>query len=144
MTAVAVVLLEVLRVLTWAPQAPNPGQIVIRTQQQLTKTWIAHGGEPSEMPQVNFNEEMVIGVFSGERRTGGFGITIEKIVVKPDADEGNTIYVIYKETGPAKGDIVPQVLTYPSHAVVVKKTEGKVQFVTPDSREAEKVLKALK
>ena len=76
-----------------------------------------------ELPDVDFNNEIVIAVFQGEKPTGGYSIEIIKIV------EDNKIIVFYKEFSPEPGDFVTQALTQPYHIVKIKKSDKEVVFV---------------
>lgn len=75
-----------------------------------------------ELPEVDFNKEMVIAVFQGEKSTGGYSIEIVNIV------EDSKITVFYKEFSPEPGDFVTQALTQPYHIVKIKKTDKEIVF----------------
>lgn len=74
-----------------------------------------------ELPDINFNDEMIIAVFQGSRPTGGYNIEITGIIEKE-----NSIEVFIKETSPV--GIVTLVLTQPYHIVKIKKADKEVIF----------------
>ncbi|MFC1801459.1 protease complex subunit PrcB family protein [Nanoarchaeota archaeon] len=76
-----------------------------------------------ELPDVNFDEEMVIAVFLGTKPTGGYTIEITEVVETEDSLE---VYV--KETSPSPRNIVALAVTYPEHIVKVEKTDKEVVF----------------
>jgi len=77
------------------------------------------------LPQVDFTKELVIAVYMGEQRTGGYDITIEGITLnKMEAEVEVTVTV----TRPNPQDIVTQVLTQPFHMVKVQKPNTPVRF----------------
>ncbi len=50
------------------------------TEEDFERLWVmAYGEEAEEMPPVDFDEEYVIGVFAGEKPSGGHGIRVESI-----------------------------------------------------------------
>lgn len=67
------------------------------------------------------DDEIYVVVTRGEKNTGGYSVTIDKIVKEETDDKFNlTVYAIY--TDPKPDEIVPQVITYPC---VVAKTNLK-------------------
>ncbi len=79
-------------------------------------------GELSE--KVNFEEEMILAVFMGERTTGGYSIEIVEIMEKDDVVE-----VIIGQTSPGEDDMVSMAFTYPEHIVKMEKTEKPIEFI---------------
>ncbi|OGS44098.1 MAG: hypothetical protein A2539_00815 [Elusimicrobia bacterium RIFOXYD2_FULL_34_15] len=90
--------------------------LIIKTQQEWQKLWKEHTDGLESIPEVDFNKNIVIGVFMGEQRTGGYGIQISQIEESQD-----TIYIQTIETVPASGSGVTKQLTQPYHIVVVTK-----------------------
>lgn len=59
-------------------------------------------------PQINWSKNQVVLLAMGQRNTGGFNISVDKVVY------GNSeILVYYKTTGPKAGEMVTQALTAP-------------------------------
>lgn len=77
------------------------------------------------VPKLDFERQMVLATFMGERQTGGYTIQITKVV----AHNGEVVAHV-RETVPPKGAIVIQVLTQPYHIVVVPKVNAPIRFVT--------------
>ncbi len=77
----------------------------------------------AEPPEINFSQAMVVCVFMGERRTAGYNITIEDILV-----EDTVIHVEIVKNKPAEGWAVAQVLTYPHVFASMERSEMDVVF----------------
>lgn len=95
---------------------------VIRTEAEWTEVWKAI--ESTRVPRpppdpVDFSKSCLIGVFAGERRTGGYSLAIQAVTRKPD---GKTLLVDVRESGPAKGKMVTQAFTSPY--VIVRVPRG--------------------
>lgn len=100
---------------------------VITTSDDLSDLWkklyFNHKTTPS-LPKINFDNEMVIGVFMGA--SGGTDrIGINKII---ETEKDLQVFVI--EEKPASHCDVIQVVTYPFHIVKVKKVDKGVVFKT--------------
>src|SRR5262249_60749840 len=105
----------------------NKQRLVLRKAEEFAQVWkLTQAGlnPPAETPKVDFRKHMVLAVFSGERNSGGYAITITKAV-----KTGKDLRVHVKETFPAPGTIVDTVITHPFHFVVVPAIKGKVTFV---------------
>jgi len=61
-----------------------------------------------EVPEVNFDREVVVGVFLGERPTSGYAVSVEGIEI-----DGNDLFVDVFKTVPDEGITVSQVITSP-------------------------------
>lgn len=77
----------------------------------------------TDLPDIDFNDEMVIAVFQGSRSTGGYAIEITKIVEKE-----NSVEVFVKETAPSPDSLVTQAFTQPHHIVKTKRVDKEVIF----------------
>jgi len=99
---------------------------VIKTQEQWTELWNVHTltriPHPAP-PAVNFEKEMVLAVFIGQRPTGGFAAEITKI-----KKYGNELIVFFTEVKPAPDALVTQVLTQPYHIIKIEKNSLPVKF----------------
>lgn len=74
---------------------------------------------PREQPLVDWNSEAVIGVFLGEKPTGGYSVIVRKVArVAPDHVQ---VQVDVHEPGP--DDIVTLAITYPGHIVAVARQD---------------------
>ena len=102
------------------------GYIVINNEQQLKKIWnkiFSIMIPPPSVPYIDFENSTLIGVFMGEKPTGGYGIEITKIT-----EQKNKITVDIKEISPAPDCIVTMVLTSPYKIIKINKTNKKIKF----------------
>lgn len=103
--------------------------IVIKTEKEWGDLWRLQKGTflpEQHIPRVDFEQEMVIAVFSGEKRTGGYGIEITR--VEENLEKGQ-LKVIFLETHPSPKSMLIQVLTQPYHIVKLKKVDTPVVFI---------------
>jgi len=143
--AIVWTLVAVLRVLAWGPQHKAEENLVFRSQAELEKVWVADGGKAGEMPKVDWDKEMILAAFMGEKMTGGYGIEITKVVLgkAPDGKEERLV-ALFRKTAPGAGGMVTMALTYPAHLVVVPRTDAKVQFADADSGDGRGIEAAIK
>jgi PrcB C-terminal len=91
----------------------EPLQIVIRSQAEWDALWKRHVSteiNPAPTPAINFDKEIVIGVFLGEKPTGGYDVEI----IRVEQTDG-ALVIHYREKNPPPGGIVIQALTQPFH-----------------------------
>jgi hypothetical protein len=103
--------------------------VIIKSEKEWESLWALHKSRVSPAPQVppvDFGGEMIVAVFSGEKRTGGFGIEIRKI---EEDREKNRVAVFYFETQPPPRSMVIQALTQPYHIVRLRKMDLPAVFV---------------
>lgn len=102
--------------------------VVIKSDSEWKALWISHESlapPPKETPPVDFQTEIVVAVFSGEKRTGGYGIEITGI--EEDSTK-HVVQVFVRESKPPTGAIMTQNLTHPYHIVKVTRSELPVTF----------------
>jgi hypothetical protein len=100
----------------------GPLQTVIRNQDEWKALWKRHSStdtNPSPTPIVDFNREMVVGIFLGEKRTGGYEVEIVRT-----EQRDSLLYFYYREKSPPPGAMVTQALTQPFHLVKIAKYEN--------------------
>jgi PrcB C-terminal len=100
----------------------GPLQTVIRNQDEWKALWKRHSStdtNPSPAPIVDFNREMVVGIFLGEKRTGGYEVEIVRT-----EQRDSLLYFYYREKSPPPGAMVTQALTQPFHLVKIAKYEN--------------------
>ncbi len=97
-------------------------QLVIRDEQGFKDIW-QEIDDVRGLPEIDFENNMVIAVFMGERPTGGYGIEIKSIDEYPDRITVNIV-----ETEPGPDELTTQALTYPYHIVTTEKTDSEVRF----------------
>ncbi|MGH7827643.1 MAG: protease complex subunit PrcB family protein [Candidatus Binatia bacterium] len=99
-----------------------PLQMVIRNQDEWNAIWKRHSSidaNPALAPIVGFDREMVVGIFLGEKSTGGYEVEI----VRAERRD-SSLYFYYREESPPPGAIVTQTLTQPFHLVRVAKYDN--------------------
>lgn len=80
----------------------------------------------AELPAlIDFDKDMAIAVFQGEKTSGGYNIEISKII-----ENNNDIEVLIKETSPGADCITPAVITSPYQIVKLQKSEKEVVYKT--------------
>ena len=98
----------------------GPLQTIIRNQDEWNAFWKRHSystNTPSALaPIVDFDREMVVGIFLGEKSTGGYEVEIVRAERRDSA-----LYFYYREESPPSGAMVTQALTQPFHLVKVAK-----------------------
>lgn len=91
--------------------------LVIKDKDQWREIWAkvyALQLPKPDLPEINFEKDMIIAVFMGEHGSGGFSIEI-KDIFKTDKE----IVVEVEERKPDHGSIVTMALTQPYHIVVI-------------------------
>jgi|GEM_PF-6530031 len=81
-------------------------------------------------PAFDTGEEVYLLISSGEKPTGGYDITIEKVEAEEDV-----LKVVVKETEPGKDEMVTQALTYPHVIVSLEDAYETYQVVTAEGKE---------
>lgn len=105
----------------------EPLQVTARSQSEWNTIWRKHASVESSSPPppaIDFDKEIVVGVFLGEKPTGGYDTTIVR------AEQSNDELVIYyQEKAPAPGNMLVQAFMQPFHIVRVdKEVSAKVTF----------------
>jgi hypothetical protein len=98
----------------------------VRDAQAWAKLWaeLQKIVEPvPALPEVDFERQMVLAVFLGQRSSGGHSVRIES--VKRDGDE---LAVSVSVRSPPPGGMVTMALTQPYDIVVVERFDGPVRF----------------
>jgi hypothetical protein len=100
----------------------SPTQLIARTAAEFDAFWKQHS--PSrQQPRVNFDREMVVGVFVGSRNTAGYSVEL----VGAEERQG-ALVVRYREVAPPKAAIVAQIITSPYFLTALPKYAGDVRF----------------
>lgn len=99
-----------------------PRELVIRDPARWRQLWRLTG-QPGPPPAVDFDSQMVIGVFMGEQSSGGYGIRIDRII--ETADSLRVEAVLHR---PAPGSMVTLALTQPWVIVRLPRYDGPVRF----------------
>jgi PrcB C-terminal len=97
-------------------------QVVIRSQDEWNAFWkrpSAIETNPSPASSIDFNREMVVGIFLDEKSTGGYEVEI----VRAERSD-SLLYFSYREEGPPPGAMLTQALTQPFHLIRVAKHDN--------------------
>jgi hypothetical protein len=100
----------------------EPLQIVIRSQAEWDALWKRHVAietNPPPPPAIDFNKQIVIGVFLGEKPTGGYDVEI----IRTEQSDG-ALVIHYREKSRLPGSIVIQALTQPFHIIQVVRDDN--------------------
>src|SRR5215467_4797866 len=104
----------------------QPLQVTVRDQkewQALWKKYTSNQSPPSPLPAVDFTTDMVVGLFAGDKTTGGYEVEINRAELK-----GTDLYIFYVEKNPPPGGMTIQSITQPFHLVKLAKHDGPVIF----------------
>ena len=104
----------------------EPSYAVIKGEDDWNNFWDRHVSNiipKPDVPEIDFSKEMVIGVFAGQKNSGGYEVEIVKIL-----KEENSIKVLYKERVPLPDEVVTAVITQPYHFIKMPKEDLKVIF----------------
>lgn len=77
----------------------------------------------AQIPEINFNDYMVIALFMGEKTTGGYKITVVGV-----EETNKNVVVTYKETQPGPNDMVTMALTQPYCIIKIPRTTKSIVF----------------
>lgn len=101
------------------------GQRIVSDQEAFENLWEEHTGSSSDLPRVDFEQQTVVAVMMGQKKTGGYQITITGV-----RKEGDALVVSYSEKMPASGSFNSQVLTAPAHLVRIDASAADGDFST--------------
>jgi hypothetical protein len=98
--------------------AATAGEIVAATADEWTEKWSSSGatGSAPDVSGVDFEKEVAVALFAGERSTGGWRIN-PKVSVRIQGQFGA---VIYEVLGPGDGCSSTQAITKPYLALAVR------------------------
>lgn len=89
--------------------------VAARDAASFQRLWtMAHGGQEMAAPEVDFTKEYVIGVFAGEKTTGGHMIEVLSVT-----DFGDQRTLSVTQTAPGEGCAVSQAFTSPYQLIRV-------------------------
>lgn len=100
------------------------GSKVVQNKEGLKDFEVANNNNmPKELLEVDYDKNTLVMIMAGMKNTGGFDIEIKKII-----ETNDKITVFYEETDPPKDAMLIMALTYPMHAVTIKKTDKEIVF----------------
>lgn len=99
---------------------------VATSEPQWQELWSRHASillPRPQAPEVDWQREMIVAVFLGERPTAGFGVEVRAL----RAEDGRLVVEAH-ETRPPADRLVPQVITQPYHFVAAPRAEGEARL----------------
>ena len=100
---------------------------VITTQQDWEQLWKQHVSvlvPQPPVPEIDFETEVVVAIFAGEKKSGGYATVIKKV-----SAELNDVVVRYKLTDPQPNSFTIQVITQPYVMLKMDKPTGTVRLL---------------
>ncbi|GGF09893.1 protease complex subunit PrcB family protein [Flavobacterium limi] len=106
-------------------QYPNPAALIVSSQEKLNQYFTQHANTCSVTsdPTINFSNNFLVGIFSGQKPTSGYGIKITSIV-----ENNCQIFVNFYEYGPQTGETPTTGTTFPADYVLIPKTTKPIYF----------------
>lgn len=98
--------------------------VVVRDEAAWAALWAEHAGRDAALPKVDFTRQMVIGVFRGAQPDGCRSTAIRSV----DFRDGK-LHVVHVDTVPGPGILCTMAIVYPSHLVIVDRSEAPVEFI---------------
>ena len=101
-------------------------EAVITSKEEWSSLWKKHTSKsspPPELPDMPFDTDMIVYVFSGQQGSGGHSVSIKSI-----EESSGSLRVVYETTSPPPGAMCTMALTQPHHIVRLKKCDLPVTF----------------
>ncbi len=99
-------------------------EMIVRNRDDWRTLWHEMNGEDSKTPRVDFEQQLVVGVFLGEKPVAGYTVSL-----LPAKEENGQIVVRYVVTEPAADQQAAAVIVHPYHLITIPKTNLKIIFV---------------
>ncbi len=103
--------------------------VVIRDLTAWESLWAEHVANlspPLARPAINFSQDMVIGVFLGNRSNGCYAVSIESVWHRDDPER---IEVTFRESPPSVGDVCTTVISNPATFIITPYSPLPVSFL---------------
>ena len=101
------------------------GALVVRDKDEWARLKKQLGSGIIENKSIDFDNDIVLAAFFGQKNTGGYIIRIEKV-----ENSGDLTTVTIRETSPSPNCVVTEGLTTPYHIVTISKTGDQIKFVS--------------
>ncbi len=111
----------------------KPDAVVVRSQEEWRQLWQRHMAPQSPtpaLPVIDFGSKMVIGVFLGQKPTGGYAIQVKSIERRPNTGPGVRVDV----RKPQPSTMVTQAFTAPFHLISLERLNDPIKFERIPSR----------
>ncbi|MEX2456552.1 MAG: protease complex subunit PrcB family protein [Balneolaceae bacterium] len=92
-------------------------ELIIETEEEFIDLWVDLHEQRSpapDVPEIDFDNEIVIAVLMGVQNTGGYFTTIEEVGVNDGVTGINVV-----ETSPGEGCTITEALTMPYHIITI-------------------------
>lgn len=100
----------------------EPRTVIVRDREAWRALWREHAGS-ADPPAVEFDREMVVAVFAGERPTAGYRVEIVRLF-----ERSGKVVVAYRDEPPPRDAVVAQVITQPFHLVRTSRSDLPLVF----------------
>jgi len=117
--------------LTASKDIAEPRAWVLRNEAQWKSFLAETVGHSGSAPQVDFSRQTVIGIFAGQKNTGGYSIRILRITARTEKGKPSSATVHYRVAAPPADGMVTQALTYPYTILRVDGKPEKLEFDPP-------------
>ncbi|MFT7678362.1 MAG: hypothetical protein ACI8QC_002352 [Planctomycetota bacterium] len=101
---------------------------LVRTQAEWLSLWREHSSQQlpaPEPPKIDFESQMLIAVFLGERPTSGFGIQLQRVrALAGEQGQAPTLEAMARESRPDADTLQAQVITTPFQMLLAPRTSG--------------------
>ena len=95
----------------------------IQTSTEFNELWRVHDGGRNPPPKIDFTTQQVLGIFLGQKYTGGYAVSINRI----ESSNGQTnVYVVV--TTPAPNSQQSMALTQPYVLIVMPRTRETLKY----------------
>jgi len=105
-------------------QEPSERMMVVKDQDTLQRIW-SLAEQRGTLPEIDFDEEMALAVFMGERRTGGYEVRVEEV-----SRSGDGLKVSVLMRAPGENCMTTQAITRPFQLLRLERVDGEVTFET--------------
>ena len=102
-----------------APESPTAQAYQVFQKPEAWDTYCRQSLAETVAPTVDFESEIVLGVYRGEKPTGGYGISVTAVELR-----GDVVHVTLEESNPPADAMLIQVITSPYALYRVTLPEG--------------------
>ena len=99
-------------------------EIVLSERDVWRTLWHEMNGEDSKTPRVDFDRQMVVGIFLGEKPVAGYTVSL-----LPAKEENGQIVIHYVVAEPPANQPAATVIVHPYHLMTIPKTDKKIVFI---------------
>jgi len=107
---------------TGYPRYEDHMYLIVENSEHWEDTWFSMVQHSIPPPEVDFSTHMVVALFLGERSTGGFAVSVEKVI-----DAGSKIVIKVKEIYPGRIHVT-EALTWPHHIIKMERPHKPIVF----------------